>query len=75
MDSFVCATKINKLHEMHEEPWGQKTIRFYDYDMNIIEVGEELKVFLERMFNSGMKIEEISKKTGITIEDITKAIE
>jgi len=67
--------KINKLHEIHEESWGQKTIRFYDYDMNIIEVGEELKVFLSRMFKSGMKIEDISRKTGMTIEDIKKTIE
>jgi hypothetical protein len=43
--------------------------------MNIIEVGEELKVFLERMFNSGMKIEEISRKTGMTIEDIKRTLE
>ena len=66
--------KISKLHDLHEESWGQRTIRFYDYDMNIIEVGEELNIFLERMINSGMEIEELIKKTGMTKEDIKRII-
>ena len=27
------------LHEIHEEPWGQYTIRFFDPDNHLIEVG------------------------------------
>lgn len=65
---------IEKLHEVHEEPWGQRTIRFYDYDGNIIEVGEEMGVFLERMVMSGMNEEEICKKTGMKAGDVEKTI-
>ena len=34
------------LHKIHEEPWGQKTIRFFDPDNHLIEIGEPLEVFV-----------------------------
>lgn len=33
---------IEFIHEIEAQPWGQKVIRFYDYDKNIIEVGEPM---------------------------------
>lgn len=69
----IGRNNIRKLHDIHEESWGQRTIRFYDYDDNIIEVGEELKAFLDRMVKSGMRKDEISKKTGMKIGDIEKS--
>ena len=72
--NVISDNNIQKLHDIHEEPWGQKTIRFYDYDNNIIEVGEELKTFLDRMVKSGIGKNEICEKTGMKIEDIEKCI-
>ncbi len=71
---IIDKNDIMKLHEIHEEPWGQRTIRFYDFDKNIIEIGEELKTFLNRMATSGIGKEELCKKTGMKIEDIEKSI-
>jgi catechol 2,3-dioxygenase-like lactoylglutathione lyase family enzyme len=31
--------KIDFLHGIHEEPWGQRTIRFFDPDKHLIEIG------------------------------------
>lgn len=28
------------IHQIREQPWKQKVLRFYDYDKNIIEIGE-----------------------------------
>lgn len=66
--------KIPLVHGLHEEPWGQKTVRIYDPDRNIVEIGETMKSFLSRMKTSGMSIEQISKKTGMTAEDIVKTM-
>ena len=79
MDLDTVSDKINeygieKLHEIHEEPWGQRTIRIYDYDKNIIEIGEDLKSFLERLAKNGMKASDLCSKTGMKKEDIEKII-
>ncbi|HAF31221.1 MAG TPA: hypothetical protein DCG75_19450 [Bacteroidales bacterium] len=52
-------------HDLNEETWGQKTIRFYDPDNNLIEIGEKLQVFIKRMYFEELTIEEIYKKTGV----------
>jgi len=65
---------IEFLHEIHEEPWGQKTVRFFDPDKNLVEVGESLKTFLLRMKNEGHEIMEIAMKTGMTEKDINQII-
>ncbi len=53
------------LHKVHEEPWGQLTIRFFDPERNLIEAGEPPSAFVRRMLGSGVSIEQISEKTGI----------
>jgi catechol 2,3-dioxygenase-like lactoylglutathione lyase family enzyme len=62
--------KIEFLHEIHEEPWGQRTIRFFDYDKHLIEIGEPLEIFVKNMNNTGLSIEKIAEKSGIPIETI-----
>ncbi len=34
--------KVDFVHELVEQPWGQKVFRFYDLDKNIIEIGETM---------------------------------
>jgi len=66
---------IQFVHEMHEEPWGQRTIRIWDDDKNIIEIGETLKGFLSRMQNEGLSIKEIVDKTGMKEKDVIRVLE
>ncbi len=63
---------IKFLHEVHIEPWGQRTIRFFDCDNHLIEVGEPLHTFVNNMDNSGMSEIEVSQKSGIDIKVQTK---
>jgi len=65
---------IKFLHRIIEEPWGQNTMRLFDPDNNIIEIGESLTTFLNRMKSEGMNIEEIADKTGMQEQDISKLI-
>jgi catechol 2,3-dioxygenase-like lactoylglutathione lyase family enzyme len=62
------------LHEVHEEEWGQHTIRFFDPDRHLIEVGESLKQLVKRLHGSGLTAEEVSAKTYIALDDIVKMI-
>jgi catechol 2,3-dioxygenase-like lactoylglutathione lyase family enzyme len=65
---------IEFLHEIQEEPWGQRTIRFFDYDKHLIEIGESLKIFVNNMYNAGLSVNRISEKSGIPLETVNKII-
>lgn len=65
---------VRFLNEIHEEPWGQHTIRFFDPDNHLIEIGESMHQFVTRLFKSGMTIAEVNKKTSIPIKEITRLL-
>lgn len=65
---------VEFFHEIIEEPWGQKTLRFFDPDHHLIEIGESLETFVARMQYDGMDIEEISDKTGIPLEYVKELL-
>jgi hypothetical protein len=65
---------VQLLHELHVEPWGQQTIRFYDPDNHLIEIGESMKQFVRRFYDNGLSIEEVSKKTSVPIEEIERLL-
>ncbi len=60
---------VKLLHDVIEESWGQRTFRFYDPDGHLIELGESLPTFINRMAQT-MSIEEIHQKTSVPIEDL-----
>ncbi len=51
---------VKFVHELKEQPWRQKAIRFYDPDRNIIEIGESLEHLSFRLNSEGLSVEEIS---------------
>lgn len=53
-----------------EAGWGQRSIRFYDLDDHIIEVGENMKIVVKRFLDSGMSMEETSKRMDVSISDL-----
>lgn len=55
---------VKFLHEINTEIWGQKTIRFYDPDNHLIEVGEAMPVFLRRVYEEeGQDLMATSRRT------------
>ena len=65
-DSFIQKAKSLNVEFIGEEatmPWGQKVVRFYDPDKHIVEVGEDLKVMLKRLHDSGLSVDELAEKT------------
>ena len=77
-DEFLIRLKqfenIEFLDEVMEHTWGQRVIRFYDLDGHIIEVGESMKIVIQRFLSTGMTMEEISSKMDASIEDLTKLL-
>lgn len=77
-DGFLQKLKqypdIEYVDDVLEHGWGQRVIRFYDLDGHMIEVGEEMKMVINRFLASGMTMEEISAKMDASIEDLTKIL-
>jgi len=62
------------LHSVAEEAWGQRTIRFFDPDGNLIELGESIPCFCRRFFNNGMTVEQVAAKTGVNIDKVKEYV-
>jgi catechol 2,3-dioxygenase-like lactoylglutathione lyase family enzyme len=65
---------VKFLHEIHEEPWGQLTIRFFDPDDHLIEIGESMRQFVRRFYDQGLTLEQVSKRTFIPVEEVKRLI-
>lgn len=66
--------KVEFIHEIREQPWGQRVMRFYDPDYHIIEVGESMESVAIRYFRSGMTVEDICSKTSLPEEFVKNAV-
>ncbi len=66
---------ITFFHEIREQPWRQKVVRFYDPDKNIIEVGESLEYLAFRLKKEGLSIEQISETTKMSLSFVNESIE
>ncbi len=62
------------LGDIIEHTWGQRVVRFYDLDGHIIEVGEDMKMVINRFLASGMTIEAVSAKIDVSVSDLTKLL-
>lgn len=57
------------LHELNTEIYGQRNIRFYDPDGHLIEVGESMHIFLQRIYEEeNGDLEATSKRTYTPVE-------
>lgn len=69
-------TKLRKieglefLHDVTEYPWGQRGMRFYDFDKHIIEIAESVETFINRFLEQGLSVEETSTRTMLPVEFI-----
>lgn len=68
----VLMADLRILHNVTEEEWGQYTIRFYDPEGNLVEIGESMKSMVQRMKAGGMNLEEITKRSGLPDEYIAE---
>lgn len=67
-----CNVKF--LHKLHRESWGQQTIRFFDPDSHLLEIGESIECFVNRLHSEGLNVSEINKKTHVPIPEINRLL-
>ena len=74
LDKLKKYPNIEYLGDLIEHSWGQRVIRFYDLDGHIIEVGEDMKMVVNRFLISGMTMEEVSVKMDVSMADLTRLL-
>ena len=70
-DSFAQKLEtldIKYVHGIKKHSWGQRVVRFYDPDMHIIEVGENMKTVCKRFLDSGMTPEQVAKRMDVPLK-------
>ena len=65
---------IKFIHGSKEYPWGQRVMRFYDYDKYIVEVSESMESVARRYLSQGLTVEETADRTMFPIEFVKKLI-
>lgn len=77
-DNFIEKLKkypnIKYLGDIIEHSWGQRVVRFYDLDGHLIEVGESMKIVINRFLATGLTMDEISIKMEASVEDLEKLL-
>jgi catechol 2,3-dioxygenase-like lactoylglutathione lyase family enzyme len=68
------ASGVDFLHSLQEEPWGQRTVRFFDPDRHLIEIGELMETFVKRLYSNNMTPVQVSQKTSIPLEKVRKIL-
>lgn len=72
-DQLKSMEELQWVHEIKEYPWGQRDIRIYDPDMNIVEIAESMESVIKRLLSQGMSVDEISRRTMYPI-DLLKSL-
>jgi len=76
LDAFfdkITIKGIRLLHPIEITPWQQRTVRFFDPDDNLIEVGESMEEVIRRIGREGHTSKEISALTFMP-EEIIEAV-
>lgn len=63
---------VEFIHPLKEQPWKQRVVRFYDPDMNIIEVGETLLHTAKRLNSLGNSTQQIAELMDVPISEINQ---
>lgn len=62
------------LHDAKEYPWGQRVMRFYDFDKHIIEIAESLEIVVKRFLKEGLSVEETATRSMLPVEFIKQYV-
>ena len=69
-EKIINTAGIEIIHKAKEYPWGQRVMRFYDYDAYIVEVSESMESVAKRFLTQGLSVEETAERTMFPVEFI-----
>lgn len=64
---------VEFIHEVREQPWAQRVMRFYDPDGFIVEVGETMEAVIRRLHAQGLTDAEVSRRSSMP-EDFVRQV-
>jgi catechol 2,3-dioxygenase-like lactoylglutathione lyase family enzyme len=76
LDTFNDRIKLNYnniVHDIKEQPWGQRCFRIYDPDRYIVEFAEPMSMVIQRFYNQGFTVDEIVTKT-MMLRDMVNSV-
>ena len=73
-DKLKALEGIEFLHGIKEYPWGQRVMRFYDYDKYIVEVAESMESVAKRFLSQGLSAEETAERTIFPVEFVEQLL-
>ncbi len=73
-DKINSTKGIEFIHKAKEYPWGQRVIRFYDYDKFIVEVAESMTSVAKRFLAQGLSVEETAERTMFPAEFVKSLV-
>jgi catechol 2,3-dioxygenase-like lactoylglutathione lyase family enzyme len=62
------------IHQVVEQPWGQRVFRMYDPDHHIVSVAEPLTASVRRLLDQGLSVEEVARRTTIPVEMVNRLV-
>jgi len=65
---------IEIIHDITEYNWGQRVMRFYDYDGHIIEIDEDLAIVIRRFLEQGLSFEDIAQRFEYSVEYVEQLL-
>lgn len=66
---------VSFIHEVRQQPWGQRVCRFYDPDNHIVEIGESMAVVITRFLEEGLSADEVSERTSMPVDEVERIAE
>ena len=69
--AHIKASGARLLHDTVCESWGQYTLRFFDPDDNIVELGESIPCFCRRLYRDGLDAAAVAERTGIPVKEVS----
>lgn len=69
------SSEVELIHELREEPWGQRSMRLYDPDRHIIEIAEPMELVALRLHKEGQSNEAVAEKTQLPVEYVENIVE
>lgn len=66
--------EVRLVHPVMEHRWGQRTVRFYDPDGHIVEVGENMGAVVRRFIASGLSPEQTALRMDVPISYVEERI-
>ena len=68
------AHEVRFMHEPLTESWGQQTVRFFDPDGHLIEVGESMHRFVNRLHGEGLTIAQLVTLTHVPQAEVERLL-